>query len=134
MPKVQRDELLLKCLQAIVKECDGYGRAAKRLSVDKTTLWRFCTSGRAIERTRLLLSASAKRYEKDTNRFTLGRELSHLPKLETITTDDLQAIRHFCQKMISLVDAYEKMADDERLVSASSEALSVSPDATIPER
>lgn len=64
MPRVHRGETLLVRLQMIVKECDGYGRAAKRLGAGKMTVWPFCTSGCAIDGTRARLSEAIKSYEK----------------------------------------------------------------------
>jgi hypothetical protein len=105
MPKVQRDDGLLQRLQTIVKECDGYGRAAKRLGIDKMTVWRFCTRGCAIERTRMRLSEAVKSYEEDPSRIKLNAQLLHFANQDKVTAEDLRVIRHFCQKMISLVDA-----------------------------
>lgn len=68
MPRVQRGETLLERLQKIVKDCDGYGRAAQRLGAGKMPVWPFCTSGCAIDRTRARLSEAIKSYENDSGR------------------------------------------------------------------
>lgn len=134
MPKVQRDEALLERLNMVVKECDGYGRAAKRLGVEKMMVWRFCTNGCAIERTRVRLSEAVKSYERESSRITLNEQLLDFANQDKVTAEDLRVIRHFCQKMIFLVDAYEKMNDEAAQNGTRPQGLSAIPDTTAPER
>ena len=109
MPKVQKDDVLLRSIQAIVNECGSCSRAARRLGVDKMTVWRFCTSGRAIERNRVRLADAVKRYENESSSVSIDEKLLHFANRDKVSADDLRVIRNFCQKMIALVDAYEKM-------------------------
>jgi len=134
MPKVEKDHVLLRSIQTIVEDCNGYGPAAKRLGVDKMTVWRFCTSGRAIERNRARLAAAAKRYESESHGTDIIKRLLHFANPDKVTADDLRAIRNFCQKMIALVDAYEKMNEGIALTHAPSHGLSALADPTVPER
>lgn len=114
MPKVQRDDALLRNIEAIAQDCGGYSQAAKRLGVDRVVLWRFCATGCAIERNRVRLAEAAKRYANESSSTNIDEKLLHFANRSNVTTDDLQVIRHFCQKMISLVDAYEKMNEGSR--------------------
>lgn len=134
MPKVQKDNALLRSIQMIVTECKGYSRAAKRLDIDKMMVWRFCTTGRAIERNRARLADAVKRYKSDSKSISIDEELLHFASRDKVTSDDLRVIRHFCQKMISLVDAYEKMNEGAALTEAPPHGLSAISDTTVPER
>lgn len=134
MPKVQKDEALLQSIQAIVKECDGYSRTAKRLDVDRVVLWRFCATGCAIERNHTRLVDAVKRYRNESNKTDFDEKLLHFAKNDKVTADDLRVLRNFCQKMISIVDVYEKMNESAALMQPQPHGLSALSDTTVPER
>ncbi|WP_139260404.1 hypothetical protein [Duganella sacchari] len=106
MPKVQKDDALHTEIQAIVALCGGLGKAEKALQINRATLWRFCKSGCAIDRTRQQLEVAAKRYRSETNNF-VSRQEKKMPASDELRIDQLRKIRAFCQSMITFVDAFE---------------------------
>ncbi|WP_124470903.1 hypothetical protein [Burkholderia ubonensis] len=109
MPKIQPDEALLVEIRSFVRESGGASRAAAALGVEKTLLWRFCSSGRAIERNRsrlrdalsALKNATAKRNVAESTAAVAVEAAQH-----QISASNLKEMRALFQNMITLIDAY----------------------------
>ncbi|MFM0485157.1 hypothetical protein PQQ81_31865 [Paraburkholderia strydomiana] len=106
MPKLLPDERLVERVRAFVERRGTVASAASALGVDRTFLWRFQRSGRAIGRTRARLADALARLEKETKSeesatTTLGTQLP-----VGVSAKDLVAMRAFFQNMLNVIDAY----------------------------
>jgi hypothetical protein len=109
MPKTTLDESLTSDVRTFVEDAGSVSAAALRLGVERTMLWRFHSTGRAIERNRLLLRNALDGLENATKPENATEHATQSIKvgLRTIASDDLTKLRTFFQNMIALVDAYE---------------------------
>lgn len=126
MPRVAQDSQLAERVQAFVKACGGFGNAAERLEMDRSSLWRFCQSGgRAIERTRSRLIEGLAREDSATSQ-TENATLSVVSGVTPeIPLEDLARMRAFFQTMVALVDAYTRASP--RLPQDQAQALDARP-------
>jgi len=110
MPKLKKDDKLHQDVQNFVQAAGGLPQAAQQLGVGRVTLWRFCKTGCAIDRTRHRLSQGISRNKSAT---------TESPAYETTTTQapprfvsdgDLKTMRLFCNGMMALIDMYEQLS------------------------
>lgn len=106
MPKVVPDDRLAEQVRTFVDICGGCGSAARKLGVNRASLWRFCQSGRAIPRTRARLIAGLSEQESATEATENATIETTNPVPASISFDDLARLRAFFQTMIMLVDAF----------------------------
>ena len=115
MPKCATDPILLEQMVDFIRENQLTIRAAAtQLGVDRTTLWRFCTSGKARGDTKALYRESLKKRNTITatnNTHQHHEELiegrKHLALQETLTERQLNQIRKACEGVLALLVAYE---------------------------
>lgn len=107
MPKVLKDDLLQDEVRAVVRETGSFTAAASMLHISKVTLWRFHETGCAIMRTRLAIREALRRIKSETN-FT-ENVTNSISQEADVQVTNLRTIRAFCQSMIALVDAYERV-------------------------
>ncbi|SKC53376.1 hypothetical protein [Paraburkholderia hospita] len=106
MPKVVRDEGLEERVRLFIEQRGTIASAASALGVDRTFLWRFHRSGRAIGRTRTRLSDALARFEKATPLTESVTTASPMSLPLGVSSDDLKAMRAFFQNMLNVIDAY----------------------------
>lgn len=113
MPKCATDPVLLEQMIDFIREHQlTVSAAATHLGVDRTTLWRFCTSGKAREDTKALYRESLIKCNTITATNTAHhKELiegrKHLALQETLTERQLNQIRKACEGVLALLVAYE---------------------------
>jgi hypothetical protein len=112
MPKVKADESLVAEIRSFVDEVGGISSAASKLGVEKTMLWRFHGTGRAIERNRLLLRDAlvsrnnATKSGSETKSEAAPKLIAEFGK-RAIPTASLVEMRALFSNLIALIDAYE---------------------------
>lgn len=121
MPKVQPDEVLREHATRVIRAYGGLAKAASKMGLGRSTLWRLQNKGRAIERTRQAVLAAIKHLENETappengTNETDRRGLAAMPPPSSVPAGDLLTIRSLCQSMMALVEMYEKMKLDSKL-------------------
>lgn len=111
MPKVLEDVKLRDEVRQFVSNAGSISKAAQILGFDRTTLWRFHSTGCALEQTRLKIQAALKRNVSATNAAQRNSTESTLGKdLAPVLGDELKVMRAFCQKMLAMIDMFEHQA------------------------
>ncbi|MEH6461715.1 hypothetical protein V7714_17620 [Chitinimonas sp. JJ19] len=108
MPKVVPDVELQTRLNAFIKQRGiSIAKAAKEFEVDRVSLWRFSSTGRALD-------AQRTEYREALNRATQNQtetpRIVALPGAEqqvAVEAHELERIRQICESVLKLVDAYE---------------------------
>jgi predicted DNA-binding protein (UPF0251 family) len=116
MPKCESDPALKERVHRFMREnrLTKSGAAAK-LGVDRTTLWRFCDSGRARDDTRALYRGALEKHNKNT----ATTVADYAVKADALTVrartslqgglagHELKLIRKACEGVLALLDVYE---------------------------
>lgn len=119
MPKCEIDPTLQEQVHRFMKE-NGLtisGVAAK-WAVDRTTLWRFCDSGRGRSDTRAIYRRALEKHNTNTaaNATNATNETvkadaltvhSHTSLRGQLASHELKLIRKACEGVLALIDAYE---------------------------
>lgn len=121
MPKVLKDEALQNEVREIVREAGGFTAASNLLHVNKVALWRFHETGCAILRTRTIIKNAVEHLKSETK--FQKRETNEINQQVGVQLADLGVIRSFCQSMIALVDAYERIAGSQEPAAAMTNTL-----------
>jgi hypothetical protein len=112
MPKIQTDKALFAEVQAFVDKCGGASRAAALLNVEKTLLWRFYSSGKAIDRNRKRIRGALDAQKSATTGLS---ETKSEPVIEAetggrqVSPSSLREMRLMFENMIAMIDAYETL-------------------------
>lgn len=112
MPKIECDKPLQVRLDQAIRNAGSPAAAAKQLGLERTMIWRFLKTGRAISKNREAISAAldaheAQHVENATEKTKNATEESFL-QLTNLSLEDLQKMRVFFQSMIAVLDCYEK--------------------------
>ncbi|MDE1713568.1 hypothetical protein PWG14_13420 (plasmid) [Chromobacterium amazonense] len=112
MPKIECDKPLQVRLDQVIRNAGSPTAAAKLLGLERTMIWRFLKTGRAISKNREALSAAldaheAQHKENATIQAKNATNESFL-QLANLSLEDLQRMRAFFQSMIAVLDCYEK--------------------------
>jgi len=108
MPKVVTDNELLAEVLALEVAIGSRSKLAIKLGVDRSTFWRFCQTGRAIDKTREAIRRGLMRNKNETN-VNFGKVKTSIENsfAENIR-DDMQSLRSLCTTVLTLLDGYEK--------------------------
>lgn len=123
MPKCDKDPVLQDQLHRFMSE-NGLTRcaAAARLGVERTTLWRFCETGRARGDTRVRLREALEKCNMEARLSVacgaVGAFRAVDPVVppvravsrEVLTDRELKQIRKACEGVLALLDVYEAQA------------------------
>ncbi len=116
MPKCAVDSVLLEQMHCFIRENRlTVSGAAARLGVDRTTLWRFCSSGKARDDTKALYQeALLKRnviaggYVSDDAVDADALAVQAPSGSQGLLADrELKRIRRACEGVLALLDVYE---------------------------
>lgn len=113
MPKVNKDNELFEKVVAIIRSVGSVSEAARRLGVNKATLWRFSKGGRAIGRTRAALVQALALIESETARPSEPHR-SQERGIEGFPVEDLRGMRELCNRMVAWIDMAEKASANAR--------------------
>lgn len=116
MPKCESDPALQERVHRFMR-VNGLTKsgAAARLGVDRTTLWRFCDSGRARDDTRALYHEALEKHNNNSATIVADDAV----KTDTLTVQaraslqgslaehELKFIRKACEGVLALLDVYE---------------------------
>jgi hypothetical protein len=106
MPKVITDDALLAEVLAIEKNVGSRSKLALQLGVDRATFWRFCQTGRAIDKTREVIRQGLMRNKNETiGKVGISIENSFGVNIH----DDMQSLRSLCNTVLTVLDGYEKL-------------------------
>ena len=116
MPKCESDPALQERVLCFIREnrLTKSGAAAK-LGVDRTTLWRFCDSGRARGDTKALYCEALEKRNKSNlgdvalDAVKVGGLVAHTRTSLAggLAGHELKLIRNACEGVLVLLDAYE---------------------------
>lgn len=119
MPKCESDSALQEQVHRFIR-VNGLTKsgAAAKLGVDRTTLWRFCDSGRARGDTRALYREALEKRSNNsatsvadnavrTDALT-GQARTSLHR--SLADHELKLIRKACEGVLALLDVYEAQA------------------------
>jgi|GEM_PF-6024773 len=111
VPKVAQDDELRTQLQQFIQASQmSIPQAARELGVDRVSLWRFLTTGKARKDRRQVYHASLARLRLEKTETKIPVSVS-LP--ERVTTPlpvharELRHIRRVCDSLLRMLDAYE---------------------------
>lgn len=104
----------MESVKATVSRLGGYAAAARVFEVDRSTLLRFCRSGRAIERTRLALRQGVARANASEN----ATEVRLKAPSPTLSVEALMAARNVFDTMIHFIDSYVAAANNTQTPTA----------------
>lgn len=114
MPKCEVDSVLLNQMQRFISDNQlTVGGAATRLGVGRTTLWRFCDSGKARDDTKILyresLAKQGVKVADVADVAVMGGLLgqSRLALQGVLAERELKMIRKACEGVLALLDVYE---------------------------
>jgi len=116
MPRCEVDSVLLEQMHRFMRENRlTVSGAAAKLGVDRTTLWRFCDSGKARDDTKARYRESlAKRNMivgecvSDSAVDADALAVQARPGFQGLLADrELRQIRRACEGVLALLDAYE---------------------------
>ena len=111
MPKVAQDDELRTQLQQFIQANEmSIPQAARELGVDRVSLWRFLSTGKARKDRRQVYHASLARLRLEKTETTSAGSVS-LSKRATmpppVHARELLHIRRVCDSLLRLLDAYE---------------------------
>lgn len=116
MPKCESDPALQEWVHRFMRE-SGLTKsgAAAKLGVDRTTLWRFCDSGRARGDTRASYRKALEKHNKNSATIVADDAVKMDPLTfhartslqEGLTGHELKLIRKACEGVLALIDVYE---------------------------
>lgn len=109
MPKCEVDLVLCEQMRRFIRENRlSVSGAATKLGVDRTTFWRFCSSGRARSDTRALYREALEKQISNTDMDVAVSSLAqgnHVPQAR-LPDIELKRIRKTCETVLALLDAY----------------------------
>ncbi|MDO9204147.1 hypothetical protein [Methylotenera sp.] len=109
MPRVVTDDELLAEVLAFEKTVGSRSKLAIKLGIDRSTFWRFCRTGRAIDKTREAIREGLMRNKNETN----GNFGKVKTSIENTFVDnireDMQSLRSLCTTVLTVLDGYEKL-------------------------
>lgn len=108
MPKVVTDNALLAEVLAIEKLVGSRSKLALQLGVDRATFWRFCRTGRAIDKTREAIRQGLMRNKSETTG-SIGKVEISIENSFGVNIHDMQSIRSLCNTVLTVLDGYEKL-------------------------
>jgi len=109
MPKVGTDSELLAQVLALEEEVGNLSKIAVLLNVDRSTLWRFIRTGRAIERNREMIRSGLLRIKSETNVQTAQVNEATPFTLSASIHEDVRMLRSLCTTVLTVLDGYEKL-------------------------
>lgn len=130
MPRIECDKALQERLCQVVQAAGNPSAAATQLGLEKTLVWRFYRTGRAIPRSRLKLEAAldvyARQSEKKSKTATKNEMDVSLLRRPELSPEDFRQMRKYFQSMVAIMDFYEKSGfctfpEAEAVLSAGSE-------------
>lgn len=110
MPKLKKDDKLHQDVQNYVQAVGGLPQAAQQLGVGRVTLWRFCKTGCALDRTRHSLSQGISRNKSATTESPTQETTTTQTPPRFVSDEDLKTMRLFCNGMMALIDMYEQLS------------------------
>lgn len=130
MPRIECDKALQERLYKVVRAVGNPSAAATQLGLEKTLVWRFFRTGRAIPRSRFKLEAAldvyARQSEKQSESATKRETDVSLFRRPELSPEDFRQMRKYFQGMVAIMDFYEKSGfcafpEAEVVLSAGSE-------------
>lgn len=111
MPKCETDPALQEQVHRFMREnrLTTSGAAAK-LGVDRTTLWRFCDSGRARDDTKALYREALEKRNRNSATGVANEAIkvaAHTSLQGGLASHELSLIRKACEGVLTLLDVYE---------------------------
>jgi hypothetical protein len=109
MPSVRTDDRLLAEVLAIQVVVGNKSKLAAMLGIDRSTFLRFCSTGKAIDRTRARIRKGLMRYKNETTE-SHGKENASIGTVLTGNIlEDMQTLRSLCNTVLTVLDGYEKL-------------------------
>lgn len=109
MPRVRTDDELLAEVLALEAVIGNKSKLAKLLEVDRSTFLRFCSSGKAIDKTRETIRKGLIRYKNETSGSTEKVNASIGATLTGNIREDMQMLRSLCKTVLTVLDGYENL-------------------------
>ncbi|QDC44769.1 helix-turn-helix domain-containing protein [Methylophilus medardicus] len=109
MPRVKVDSELLAEVQALEAAIGNQSKLAHMLGVDRSTLLRFCSTGKAIDKTRETMRKGLIRYKNETTGSSEKVSASIGATLTGNIQEDMQMLRSLCTTVLTVLDGYEKL-------------------------
>ena len=109
MPRVRMDRELHAEVLKLEAVIGNKSKLAIKLGVDRSTLLRFCSTGKAIDKTRETIQKGLIRYKNETSDTP---EKAHASIGATLTgniREDMQMLRSLCTTVLTVLDGYEKL-------------------------
>jgi len=110
MPKLKKDDKLHQDVRSYVQAAGGLPQAAQQLGVGRVTLWRFCKTGCALDRTRHRLSQGISRNKSATTESPTQETTTTQTPPRFVSDEDLKTMRLFCNSMMALIDMHEQLS------------------------
>lgn len=110
MPKVAQDVELQEQLNAFLRERGiTPAKAAKEFGVDRVSLWRFSTTGKAREDKKAEYRNALARaaHQKSETSVAVSVKENRLGSQVSVGDRELRRIRQACECVLKLLDAYE---------------------------
>lgn len=110
MPKVTQDvELQARLNEYLQVRGISVQRAATEFGVDRVSLWRFCTTGKARRDKRAEYRVALDRAMslKSETSVSVEREVKKVKPKVSVGDRELRRIRQACESVLKLLDAYE---------------------------
>ncbi len=109
MPRVRISfELLAEVLQLEAK-IGNKSKLAATLGVERSTFLRFCSTGKAIDKTRETIRKGLIRYKNETSDIPEKAHASVGAALTGNIREDVQMLRSLCTTVLTVLDGYEKL-------------------------
>lgn len=109
MPKVVVDKDLKDEVAAIINTLGSGKKAADAMGVDRTMVWRFNNTGRAIEKNRKALKDGIARYKNETKPEHRETHFDTIDLHNMNMGEDLKFLRSLCNKVLTILDGYENL-------------------------
>lgn len=109
MPRVKIDNELQAEVLALESVIGNQSKLAVILGVDRSTLLRFRSNGRAIDKTRETIRKNLIRYNKEASGIPEKVNASIGVTLTGSIQEDMQMLRSLCTTVLTVLDGYEKL-------------------------
>lgn len=109
MPRVRTDDDLLAQVLAIQGVIGNKSKLAAMLGVDRSTFLRFCSTGKAIDKTRVRIQKGLIRYKNETSDSSEKANATINPALTGNIQEDMRMLRSLCTTVLTVLDGYEKL-------------------------
>lgn len=109
MPRAAPDNELLSELLALEATVGSRSKLAVLLDVDRSTIWRFCKHGRALDKTKEAIREGLKRYRNETTSSPIKVSAAIDTAFTGNIREDMQMLRSLCTTVLTVLDGYEKL-------------------------